>query len=160
MSPRAAARLETLGFTRVFDYVLGKSDWLAAGLPVERAAAGPPAAGDAVRGGDVTCSLDERLGDVAERVQEAGRDAAIVVDAAGVVLGRVRGRNLRADPDDLIEDAMRPGPSTIRPDVGLESVVQMMRDSDVKSTLVTDPDGMLIGTLYLPDAEETIEDDI
>ncbi len=30
MSPRAAARLETLGFTKVYDYVGGKTDWLAA----------------------------------------------------------------------------------------------------------------------------------
>ncbi len=33
MSPRAAARLETLGFSRVYDYVGGKRDWLAAALP-------------------------------------------------------------------------------------------------------------------------------
>ena len=29
MSPRAACRLELLGFTQVYDYVLGKADWLA-----------------------------------------------------------------------------------------------------------------------------------
>jgi rhodanese-related sulfurtransferase len=33
MSPRAAARLATLGFTRVYDYAEGKVDWLAHGLP-------------------------------------------------------------------------------------------------------------------------------
>lgn len=33
-SPRAAAKLEELGFTRVFDYEAGKEDWRAAGLPV------------------------------------------------------------------------------------------------------------------------------
>jgi rhodanese-related sulfurtransferase len=35
MSPRAAAQLETLGFTKVFDYEAGKADWFAAGLPRE-----------------------------------------------------------------------------------------------------------------------------
>ena len=35
MSPRAACRLETLGFEHVFDYVPGKMDWLARNLPVE-----------------------------------------------------------------------------------------------------------------------------
>ena len=35
MSPRAAWRLESLGFTKVYDYVPGKTDWLAAGLPRE-----------------------------------------------------------------------------------------------------------------------------
>jgi rhodanese-related sulfurtransferase len=35
MSPRAACRLELLGFTQVYDYVAGKADWLAHGLPTE-----------------------------------------------------------------------------------------------------------------------------
>lgn len=34
-SPRAAEKMETLGFTRVFDYEAGKDDWREAGLPVE-----------------------------------------------------------------------------------------------------------------------------
>ena len=33
MSPRAAWRLEGLGFERVYDYVPGKADWFASGLP-------------------------------------------------------------------------------------------------------------------------------
>jgi hypothetical protein len=39
MSPRAACRLETLGFPEVYDYVAGKADWLAHGLDVEGAGA-------------------------------------------------------------------------------------------------------------------------
>ncbi|MFF5019711.1 rhodanese-like domain-containing protein [Streptomyces sp. NPDC001165] len=39
MSPRAAAQLEQLGFRQVYDYVPGKADWLAAGLPTEGPAA-------------------------------------------------------------------------------------------------------------------------
>src|SRR2546425_461639 len=35
MSPRAAWRLERLGYGPVHDYVGGKVDWLAAGLPSE-----------------------------------------------------------------------------------------------------------------------------
>src|SRR5438128_1173912 len=35
MSPRAAARLASLGFTKVYDYVAGKADWGSAGLPLE-----------------------------------------------------------------------------------------------------------------------------
>ncbi len=35
MSPRAAWRFESLGGTRVYDYVAGKVDWFAAGLPRE-----------------------------------------------------------------------------------------------------------------------------
>ena len=35
MAPRAAARLESLGFEKVFEYRAGKLDWLAAGNPME-----------------------------------------------------------------------------------------------------------------------------
>ncbi len=35
MSPRAACRLEALGFEQVYDYVLGIADWNAAGIPIE-----------------------------------------------------------------------------------------------------------------------------
>ena len=34
-SSKAAARLEALGYERVYDYAAGKADWRAAGLPVE-----------------------------------------------------------------------------------------------------------------------------
>lgn len=33
-SPKAARKLEALGYTRVFDYEAGKDDWLAADQPV------------------------------------------------------------------------------------------------------------------------------
>ncbi len=151
MSPRAAARLETLGFTKVYDYVNGKADWLAAGLLSEGPSAGVPTAGDAVRGGDIVCHLGDRLGDSVERIREAGKDACIVVDSRHVVLGRVRGRALDGDPDVLIEEVMQPGPATIRPDLPVETVVKRLREGNVKSTLVTDPEGRLIGTLYLED---------
>ena len=80
MSPRAAARLETLGFTKVYDYEAGKSDWLAAALPSEGSLADMPAAGDVIRGGDIVCHLGERLGDAVARLRAAGKDACIVVD--------------------------------------------------------------------------------
>jgi len=151
MSPRAAARLETLGFTRVYDYVGGKRDWLAAALPTERRLSV-----DVLRSGDIACHLGDRLGDVVDRLGTAGGDACIVVDDHHVVLGRVRGRALDGDPNSLIETVMRSGPSTIRPDTPLETVVKTLRDGNVSSTLVTDPEGRLIGTLYLEDAERKL----
>ncbi len=156
MSPRAAARLETLGFTKVYDYVGGKADWLAAALPTEGRLVGKPTVGDVARRDDCACHLGDRLGDVVKRLREAGTDACIVVDDHHVVLGRVRGRALEGDPNALMEDVMRSGPSTIRPDTSLESVVQTLRDGNVTNTLVTDPAGRLIGTIYLEDAERKL----
>ena len=69
------------------------------------------------------------------------------------------GRALDGDPDALIEDVMQSGPSTIRPDTSLETVVKTLRDGNVRSTLVTDPGGRLIGTLYLEDAERKLAEE-
>ena len=156
MSPRAAARLESLGFNKVYDYVAGKSDWLASALPTEGRVADVSTAGDIVRGDDIACHVGERLGDIARHVRAAGKDTFLVVNDRHVVLGRVRGRALDGDPNAMIEDVMRPGPSTIRPDTPLETVVETLRDGNIESTLVTDPDGRLIGTIYLEDAERKL----
>ena len=156
MSPRAAARLETLGFTKVYDYVNGKADWLAAELPSGGQSAGQSTAGNTLRHDDIVAHSGERLGDVAARVRSEGRDAVIVINDRHVVLGRVRGPALDRDPESMIEDVMRLGPSTIRPDTPLETVVESLRSGNIRSTLVTDPDGRLIGTVYLEDAERKL----
>ena len=157
MSPRAAARLETLGFDKVYDYVSGKSDWIAAGLPTVGQSAGSPDAGGTLRAGDIVGHVGERLGDVARRARAEGKDEVIVVDDRHVVLGRIRGAALDGDPDALIEDVMRPGPATIRPDTPLETVVETLGPAGVSSTLVTDPDGRFIGTVYLEDARSRLD---
>ena len=156
MSPRAAARLETLGFDKVYDYVSGKSDWIAAGLPTVGQSAGVPTAGTTLRAGDIVGHLGERLGDAARRARAEGKDELIVVDDRHVVLGRIRGAAFDGDPDALVEDVMRPGPATIRPDTPLETVVATLGPAGVASTLVTDPDGRFIGTVYLEDARRRL----
>ena len=87
MAPRAAARLETMGFRRVHEYKAGKLDWMAAGLPTEGDKSLHPRAGDASRKDVPVCSLTEKLGDVRGRVKAAGWDAAIAVDSDRIVLG-------------------------------------------------------------------------
>ena len=156
MSPRAAARLETLGFDKVYDYVSGKSDWIAAGLPTIRGSAGPPTAGSTLRAGDIVGHVGERLGDLARRARAEGKDEVIVVDDRHVVLGRIRGAAFDGDPDALIEDVMRPGPATVRPDTPLETVIAALGPAGVANTLVTDPDGRFIGTVYLEDARSRL----
>ena len=157
MSPRAAARLETLGFDKVYDYVSGKSDWIAAGLPTVSQSVGSPTAGNTLRAGDIVGHVGERLGDVARRARAEGGDEVIVVDDRHVVLGRIRGAAFDGDPDALVEDVMRPGPATIRPDTPLETVVATLGPAGVSSTLVTDPDGRFIGTVYVEDARSKLD---
>lgn len=80
MSPRAAWRLESLGFSEVYDYAAGKLDWMAAGLPTEGTNARRPRAGEIARKDVPTCGAGETLGAVRERVARQGWDAAVVMN--------------------------------------------------------------------------------
>ncbi len=141
----------------MLDYVAGKADWLAYGLPREGANLAVPNVGELARRDVPTCRLGDRLAEVQERVREAGWDVCIVVSDAGVVLGRLGRKALQAAAGE-VEGAMTPGPSTIRPSVPLETVVKRLRDRDLTSALVTTSDGRLVGVLRLEDAERHLGD--
>src|SRR2546429_9217262 len=113
MSPRAAWRLESIGFTQVYDYVAGKADWGSFGLPLEGTKG--PRAGEHVRADVPTCGLEERLQDVRRRVSAAGWDTCIVVNASGVVLGRLGRKALAPGGDATAARAMTAGPRPGRP---------------------------------------------
>ncbi len=159
MSPRAAWRLETLGFTRVYDYVAGKADWFAAGLPREGRLAQVPRAGDVARRNGVTCQVTDRLGDVVDRLRAAGEETCPVVTDGSIVLGRVRRSALDGTADDLVEEGMQSGPTTIRPSSTLESILDRLRARNLDSILVTTSDGRLVGTLHREDADRRGDED-
>src|SRR5712692_2080522 len=133
MSPRAAARLESLGFTKVYDYVAGKADWGSSGLPLEGDDPSEHRAGAHARTDAPICRLGERLAEVRVRVEQAGWDTCLVVDDCGVVLGRLGRSALRREEDVSAEEAMTPGPSTVRPSARLEQMVERMRDQNLTS---------------------------
>lgn len=151
MSPRAAWRLETLGFSDVYDYVAGKLDWMAAGLPTAGTNATLPRAGEVSRKDVPTARLDERLGDVRERVRALGWDAVVATNEERVVLGLLRSKELGKDPDLRIEQAMRPGPSTFRPYVSITEMAQQMTEHQLETSPVTNSDGRLVGLLFRED---------
>lgn len=157
MSPRAASRLETLGFERVYDYVAGKADWGSAGLPLEGAEGSETRAGAAhVRTDVPNCRPGDRLQDVCERLDESSWDTCFVVDERGVVLGRIGRRAIRGRSDVSAEEAMTLGPSTIRPSARLEAMVERMRRQSLTNLPVTTSDGRFVGLLTLRDAEEAL----
>ncbi len=151
MSPRAAWRLESIGFTEVYDYTGGKANWGAFGLPLEGTAG--PRAGDHVRADVPTCSPAERLQDVRARVQAAEWDTCIVVNEQRVVFGRLGRRALAREDDISAEEAMTPGPSTVRPNVTVESMLERMERQSLGNVVVTRLDGVLLGLLRREDAE-------
>jgi CBS domain-containing protein len=154
MSPRAAWRLESIGFTRVYDYVAGKADWGLFGLPLE--GTNGPRAGEYVRSDVPTCRLESRLQDVRPRVGAAGWDTCIVVNGYGIVLGRLGRRALASHEDVEAEAAMTAGPSTVRPSITLAAIVERMAKQKLTGALVTRSDGTLVGLLRRADAEAAL----
>jgi Mg/Co/Ni transporter MgtE len=130
----------------------GKVDWLTAGLPVEGKTAERPNAADVARRDVPTCRLDETIGEVRNRVRAAGWNACVVVNDEQVVLGLLREAELEKGRDELIEQVMRPGPSTFRPNVPIEEMAQYMVDHNLPTSPITSSDGRLIGLLRREDA--------
>jgi CBS domain-containing protein len=158
MSPRAAWRLENMGFTPVYDYVAGKVDWFAIGLPMEGELVSVPRAGDLARPDVPTCQLVDRVGDVRERVQASGWDHCVVMNDPRVVLGLLRDTALATEPRQPAEAVMEPGPTTIRPDVRVDEVVTYMQEHDLQTALITTSDGRLAGLLRRGDAEHALHE--
>jgi CBS domain-containing protein len=143
MSPRAAWRLERLHYL-AYDYTAGKADWLAAGLPTERRPGREPRALDAADRNPSTCRPDETLGVVAART---GPVSVVVSNDARVVLGLLTRDELQGDPAAIAEEAMQPGPPTVRAHEPLQPLLERMRQRNGAEIIVTTPEGTLLGVL-------------
>jgi len=157
MSPRAASRLESLGFEQVYDYVAGKRDWGSFGLPIEGRRPSSTRVGAHARTDVPACGPVDRMRDVRQRVHTLGWDTCFVADEDGVVLGRLGRAALAGDDDVSVEDAMTAGPSTVRPSLRLEQAVERMRAQNLTSLPVTRSDGVLVGVIRREDAEHALE---
>jgi CBS domain-containing protein len=156
MSPRAACRLESLGFEQVHDYVLGIADWKAAGLAVESDSPRVQRVSDATRPDVPTCALDDELGPVRHNTFDAGWDECIVVSRDGIVVGRLRDSAWEADDATIVEEVMESGPTTVRADSLLQDLVDRMARRPTKLVIVTTPQGFLIGVLLRQEAERLL----
>jgi CBS domain-containing protein len=153
MSPRAAWRLDGLGFEKVYDYAPGKADWFASGLPREGRLASLPIIGDAARRDVPTCAPAERVESAWDRVRAAGWDACVVVNKDRIVLGLLREKEVSLGSGATVELVMRSGPTTFRPDVPVGKMAERMRKRGARTVLVTTSDGRLVGLFYRDDAE-------
>lgn len=139
MSPRAAWRLERLGFSPVYDYVAGKVDWMAAGLATVRADATERRALDAMGADPPTCAPDTAVSALPRD------DDVIVVNHERIVLGRVRVGAY--PPDATAEDVMASGPTTVRANEPLTPLLERMGKRGVSTMIVTTPEGRLLGVV-------------
>jgi Mg/Co/Ni transporter MgtE len=153
MAPRAAWRLESLGFARVYWYAGGKADWGASGLPIEGRMAQVLRVGSYVRRDVPTCLPDERLGGIRERVRAANWNTCFVLTRSGVVLGRLFEKELSGRGDVSADEVMRSGPTTFRPDVTVHQLLHYMREHDLTTVPVTTSEGRLLGLALIEDLE-------
>jgi CBS domain-containing protein len=154
MSPRAACRLETLGY-EVYDYGPGKVDWMAHGLPVEGTGATRVTALSLTRDDVATCALKDPVDEVARRIEASAYGFALVTSASRIVLGRVRRSGVsNSESHAAAEALMELGPSTIRPHTSLEDLSTRLSSSAVSTLIVTDPEGKLLGVVRRADVED------
>ncbi len=142
-----------MGFEQVYEYQDGKRDWGSFGLPREGRLAEQPSGGDVARADVPTCLLSDDLSEVRRRVRESGWDTCIVVNDHRVVLGRLGRKAIGSDDDESVEEAMTEGPSTVRPSISLDALLKRMQSKNLKSWLVTTPDGKLVGLVLRSEAE-------
>jgi Mg/Co/Ni transporter MgtE len=90
--------------------------------------------------------------DVRERLRSAGWDACVVVNEERVVLGLLREPQLEEGEGEPIEQVMRSGPSTFRPNVAIDELAAYMVEHDLGSSPITSSDGRLVGLLRREDA--------
>jgi predicted transcriptional regulator len=76
------------------------------------------------------------------------------VNSESIVMGLLRADQLAGDPMRSVEHAMRPGPSTFRPDVAISEMAEYMAQHNLESSPVTTSDGRLVGLLLRTDAEQ------
>jgi len=88
-----------------------------------------------------------------ERLRVLDWDSCIVVNERRVVLGRLGRKTLSSSADVSAEEAMKPGPSTVRPSISIEDLLARMRDRKLSSFLVTTPDGRLVGLVLRAEIE-------
>jgi CBS domain-containing protein len=134
----------------VYDYEGGKLDWLAFGLPSDGSAAAEPTIGERARADAPACRPEERLGDLAARMSP-GWTWCVVLDAAGVVLGRLRRRQVDEQPEARAADAMEEGPSTYRPSLPAGEMVEAMKQGKFDHAIVTSSDGRFLGLVTRQD---------
>jgi predicted transcriptional regulator len=96
----------------------------------------------------VTATLDARIGDLRPQVADSPYGFGLVVHDGDVVLGRLRMSEMeKAAPDARAEDVMSPGPSTVRADTEAHELAKKLDAKDLKTALVTNPEGRLVGVV-------------
>lgn len=134
-----------MGFRQVFDYMPGKMDWLAYGLPVEKRPNGSPMLVERIDRSVPTCGLSDSVGEAKQRAEKLGFQICPVVNDQGIVLGLLREDAWKNDPAIAAEKVMESGPTTLRPSYLVDDAAELLVKRNQDAILVTSSDGKLMG---------------
>ena len=150
LSPRAAARLDQLGF-EAYDYALSKVDWMARGLPVVGSSVTEPTALSLVREDVATCALDDDAATLCARIDASPYGFALAL-CDRTVMGRVRRSRLGEARDSATAEAvMESAPSTVRPHILLHELERRFQNGGAETLILTTPAAELIGVVRRAD---------
>jgi CBS domain-containing protein len=157
MSPRAAWQLEAIGFSDVYDFVGGKIEWIAHGLPTEGtgphyAVVGEVADRDAV----IACRVGAGVEEAAGQLESTPHEYCVVVNESDIVLGRMRKKNVAGQAGIPVEGVMEPGPTTVRPSESAKGLLERMKKRGVPALIVTTNKGRLLGVVTQKRLEELL----
>jgi rhodanese-related sulfurtransferase len=151
LSPRAAARLESLGFEHVADFVSGRAAWTADGRPTEGEIGDRDRISGCVRRDVPRCGPDATATDA--RALIGDWELCAVVDSEGILLGVVRADALEGADNLAVRDLLLPGPGTVRPDARVTEMAEQLDRDRLEHVLVTTFGGRLIGLLRRSDLD-------
>jgi CBS domain-containing protein len=132
-------------------------DWLAHQRPIEGERSSEPTVGGLAHTDVVTCSLQDPVGAVAERVSGSPYPFALVLSRHGVLLGRLRASMLDCDASLRAEEVMEPGPKTFRAHKTAAGVARELGQRELRWAIVTTPEGELIGVATRKELEAAAE---
>jgi CBS domain containing-hemolysin-like protein len=91
------------------------------------------------------------VADLGEVFADDAVEVAVVLGDGDVVLGLVRREVLGLPPATPVADVLQPGPSTFRPSLTIEELVDYFRTSDERWAIVTTLGGRWIGMIRRED---------
>jgi rhodanese-related sulfurtransferase len=152
LSARAAAVLEQLGFTDVYDYADSKTAWLGEGLPAEGDVPASDRAGSRASR-PATCPADATIGDIADHLRAPDTAVVVVLDANDIVVGAVHPHAADLPPSTPVLHAADPGPPTVRPSITRFELAESMDQAGQRHVLVSTSHGRLIGLVRRADLD-------
>lgn len=123
----------------------GKLDWLAFGLPVERAQHKEQILIDCLERNVPAAKVTETIDEVLPQLQKSKFGMLPITNDRNILLGLITDRSLQgADLDTPVADVMSLGPTTMRPYTPVESAVKSLGEQ-TQAIPVTSSDGKLLG---------------